>query len=117
MYQSAKEKGKDLIRYANVPHYWREKIWAYNFKCGWNCGIVLSTFSLLWLFHLYIMIFPLNFWCGKNVLLFLYSNYVFVQFMISLGWAVNAPLITDLHYRIRAIPGWIGVGTSALWAI
>lgn len=37
--------------------------------------------------------------------------------MISLAWAMNSPIITDLHYRVRAIPGWIGVGTSALWAI
>jgi hypothetical protein len=88
---------------ADVSTTWKKEISFKHrgFKCEANCITVLITFPLLFFFHLFIMIFPMGWWAGSNLLLFFYTLYIFGQMMISLGFAIEAPLLINLDFNQR----------------
>jgi|LakMenE01Jun11ns_1017448.scaffolds.fasta_scaffold9802548_1 hypothetical protein len=107
----------DIAYNVDVSTFWKTKVWTRDFKCKANCITVLITFPLLFLFHLFMMIFPLGWWCGSNIVLFFYTLYIMFQMMISLGYAIESPLIINNNYKTRLIPIIIGYVTSGIWVV
>ena len=107
----------DIAYNVDVASFWKQKVWTRDFKCKANCITVLITFPLLFFFHLFMMIFPLGWWCGSNILLFFYTLYIMAQMMVSLGFAIESPLLISNNYKTRLIPIIIGYVTSGIWVV
>lgn len=107
----------DIAYNVDVKGFWINKVWTRDFKCRANCITVLITFPILFFFHLFMMIFPLGWWCGGNIALHLYTMYIMFQMMISFGFAIESPLITNLPYNARLVPIIIGYVTSGIWVV
>jgi len=76
---------------------------------------VSISFSLLYIAHMWMMIGPLQFWCGGNTVLYLYSTYTLGLLIISIFYALEMPIFMDIDVKIRWIPIIFGLVSGGLW--
>lgn len=75
----------------------------------------MVTFFPLYLFHIWMMIGPLQGWCRGNTIMIMYSVYTFLQLVVSYLYAWQSPYWLTFPTAIRWIPAALGLATGGMW--
>jgi len=101
-------------------YYYKGKnyLFGVNTDCSsWGCLSVVLTFFPLFLFHVWMMIYPLNWWCQGNQLLIGYTFYTFIQMFISYLYALESPLFRAWNTAMRWVIIAPSMLTGTIWLI
>lgn len=81
------------------------------------CITVVTTFVPLFLFHIWMMIWPLNWWCNGNQLLIGYTWFTFIQMIISYLYALESPLWRSWSTNMRWVVIAPAMLTGGIWIV
>lgn len=81
------------------------------------CISVVTTFLPLFLFHIWMMIYPLNLWCNGNQILIGYSWFTLIQMIISYLYALESPLWKSWSTNMRWVIIAPGLVSGGIWLV